>query len=187
VGDARAIQPLVRALRSYRPARLQPRYFAISVAVCFVFLGLSFVMNNNAFAFGAFASGVPFFITMFHTHQQTRFCRAAAQALQTIAERTPPARELHPVIQDLEAIADDGIHQGPKMRRAFRRAATQLKAQALPPVSATLPVVDTDDTATDTLPRPVDSPAFSEETLPRVSAPAGETVPSPEKGGDSYL
>jgi HEAT repeat protein len=174
VGDRRAIQPLLAALRrsfSGDSGRRNRMMGFVAVGV-FVLLIILFVIGSaliRGAAFGGLLNCIlqPAIAHFRHRRQQSVFVKAATEALGAIAERHPDV-ELSTVVDDLRAVADDRLQQNPETREASRRTADRIEAlvgdlRSLP-VSADAPAWNGEGV----LPRASTTPQPNPETLPLI-------------------
>lgn len=165
VGDERAVQPLVDALRDVLPGRSAARsrfarvLFWITMPIMIV-LGVIAIFADGP---GDFLSNLNFYSP--GTAAKGRSSREIAKALAKIAERTN-SLELRKALPELEEIAADNLQQDVRSRATSRRAARKIAklTNSLKelPISAAAP--HTDSTA---LPRAATAPAPDASTLPR--------------------
>ena len=189
IGDVRAIQPLVEALRERRRPRWKGRLMLMlgSILLGLLLLILSRMLSDPmTFDIDSWGPGGPYewysvllgvcwlvtmglacFYDLIDKRRISQYNASIIAALVCIAERNP-APELRNVLPDLKAIAADVLQQEKTTRTMSRQAARrietlteQLKSLPLP---AAAPVPDAA-----VLPRAAESPAPNVETLPRVT------------------
>ncbi len=175
VGDERAVQPLMEALRECfvrRSVRWQIVIGMVVPILQFALIAWALRLEQSGSWLIALilslATGAA--IVIYHAKYAPRdaVCRAITEALARIAECNPTP-ELRSIIPDLKAIAADGMNYGKQTRAASRQAAQRIEAlteklKNLPlPAAAPAPDVAT-------LPRSVDAPEQETERLPRVTA-----------------
>lgn len=184
VGDERAVQALVRALKKMHLAE-NPIHVWLHFFFKWIFLGtlvLSPLISANRITGNIELTTLGFEILLVYEiilialvgrrywrarHDHNRLCSAIADALMYIAERSS-APELRVAIHQLRTHAADIFHTDKHTRVALNRAAQRIEAltehlKNLPlPAAAPAP-----DAAT--LPRTVDAPAQETERLPRVT------------------
>lgn len=167
IGDERAIQPLIEALRRCFLGRSVYWQFIVGLLVMplLILLIVKGMAAAGAVALvGCFSQ--PFIIDYQERREASKLCQIIVDALVRIAEHCPTP-ELRAVIPDLRAIAADVLQQEKQARAASRQAAQriedlteQLKNLPLP---AAAPAPDAA-----TLPRAAAAPAPNVEALPRV-------------------
>lgn len=166
VGDARAIQPLVAALRatfggkSGREFRTAGILLIVGVVVVYIAVQMGLGAAGIGSAGAAMSGGISFIFNamVLRRKAQSRMSRAITEALGRIAERDP-APELHALVPDLRAIAADSLQQEKEARAASREAASRIEA-----VTAKLK----------DLPLPTSGSASGPEALPRPAGPPAE-------------
>jgi HEAT repeat protein len=178
VGDERAIQPIVAALREMFPGRSPRRYRTVGIlaaitlplsmvaygavqlsewgvppqvvtAACAALLALLVAGGRKSLRLISLLIGDP-------TSANSGPCRAYSEALAQIAERCP-APELRKALPALNEIAADALQQSPRTRADSRRAAQRIEELTAQldslPVIAAAPSPDVE-----TLPRPSNGP-----------------------------
>ncbi|HTE16853.1 MAG TPA: HEAT repeat domain-containing protein [Armatimonadota bacterium] len=166
VGDERAVEPLVAALRACfvgRSGREQwlNRLLVLGGGILLLplyipFYALSQLCDKPLSLHDCWEIPRVFVRGYQERRSQGRLCEAITQAVVQIAERHPTP-ELREVLPDLEAVAADIIQQEQSTRQKSRAAAARIealteKAKSLPmPASAPEPDGDT-------LPRPAEAP-----------------------------
>jgi HEAT repeat protein len=178
VGDERAVQPLMEALRGCFVK--QSAYLQLAAALLFigliVILWIGNILTSLIFSpsviSGVVRSGlvgivvgfaIPYYL---QRRSQSKLCQAFTETLVRIAERNPTP-ELRNILPDLKAIAVDVLHQEESTRTTSRQAARRIEALTEQLKSLPLPAAAPAPDAA-TLPRTTDAPAQETERLPRV-------------------
>ena len=184
VGDARAVQPLLDALRDcfvFRSSRAHLIIGAIcvllagmlwlSAVILTMELGLSVFWRVLIKAVAVMVSLVPCIPLLFKfkatPEEFDRVCQSIIDALKRIAEREP-VPELRAAIPDLSCLATDDIYQKRQTRNAAREAAQRIETLTEQLKSLPLPAAAPAPDAA-TLPRAVEANAQETERLPRVT------------------
>jgi len=172
VGDARAVQPLMEALRDSFIGRSGWQHLFIGglmvvatillLLLCMATAILTLSIDPFSLSGSSSKSGDP----QSAGCPQSALRQAVIRALVHIAERHP-APELRDVLPDLKAMALDVLQQEAGTRAASRDAARRIdalteKLKSLP-VPASMPAMDASE-----LPRPAGAPSADAKTLPRV-------------------
>lgn len=174
LGDTRAVQPLLAALRRcfrHGNARYQ-RYIGVAAVAALVILALGLVTGVLAFqAFGVIGGLVNLVASIVRgylkrSRANSPVVRAITGALARIAEQNPTP-ELSTAVADLEAVAADAVHQDRQTRTVSREAAE--KIEALTERIKNLPLIAAPpETGTADLPLPAQAAEPRTEELPRV-------------------
>jgi HEAT repeat protein len=179
VGDERAIQPLVAALRDLFPGRSPRRYRTVGILAAITFpivsiaygavklsewgvpptaIGVAFaIMIGLLLASGPVGRWLLLTLLGVPRPTDTSPCPVFSEALARIAERHPTP-ELREALPTLKEIAADSIQQNRRTRANSRKVVRRIEAltaqlEALP-VTASAPVTDAE-----ILPRASDGPA----------------------------
>ncbi len=177
VGDDRAIEPLLNALKSNCLARSAQRQRVLGLLLLVATLGIiagGVVWGITALKYGGFAT-IPFhLISGLARYYDSRKKRSALNgaivaALAEIASRHPTP-EIRRVLPELHALSADALQQKASFRATTREAATRIEAltaaqQGLP-LPAAVPAVDA-GAEPQTLPLPAHNQELQEATLPR--------------------
>lgn len=171
IGDERAVQALVEALRGCFIGQSTRWQLVIGGIAILIILIAAIRMQYPLFGkIGGLLLPLLLVFQMLVYNgkriSQSIMLPAITKALTLIAERTPTP-ELRNVLPDLKAITADVLQQSKTTRAASRQAAQRIEALTEQlknlPLPAAAPVPDAD-----TLPRVADAPAPNVETLPRV-------------------
>jgi hypothetical protein len=174
LGDERAIQPLITAMRgcfdgrSARDHRTIGILLVVGIAVAFLAFSIGLGALGVGGAAGAMANMVMTVVRGVYVQRRERgkMVGAISQALTKIGERSPRA-ELSAVVDDLKAVAGDVLQQNKETRESSRQAAARLEAlteriKALPLTSVS------PGTDAKVLPTPSTAPEADQAVLPRV-------------------
>lgn len=174
LGDTRAVQPLLAALRRcFRGgnARYQ-RYLGVAAVAVLVVLALGLVTGVVALkAFGAIGGMVNLGAAIVRgylkrSRANSPVVQAITGALARIAEQNPTP-ELSTAVADLQAVAADAVHQDRQTRATSREAAE--KIEALTERIKNLPLIAAPpERGTADLPLPAQPAEPTAEELPRV-------------------
>jgi hypothetical protein len=167
IGDERALQPLLEAMRGCFVGRSSHTQLVVGLIVIpFIFIAI-FAGASYLGAVGGLGGIMQAFFFYYSNRRRTsKLCGVIAQSLAQIAERAP-APELRAILPDLKVVAADVLQQDRQTRAMSRQVAQKIEAlteqlKNLPlPASAPAP-----DAAT--LPRAVDVTTPDVKTLPRV-------------------
>jgi HEAT repeat protein len=172
-GDERAIEPLLKAIRScfVKGSARWHLVMGLMVTLSFLLVLAALVWGSIALNVAAIIQGISAclnYIGFYYEHRRTqsKICQQLLEALANVVERNP-APELRVLLPDLKAISADVIQQGSQTRALSRQAAQKIETLTEQlknlPLPASAPAPDTK-----TLPRVADAPTPDVKTLPRV-------------------
>jgi HEAT repeat protein len=174
VGDDRAIQPLMNALRSSFWGGSAWSNLLLGLVLAVVAAALTAVL-----LYGVVVAKIGFLImttqvwrfpfwVIGRRRKRSQLVGAVTQALVRIAGRSP-SPELGGVVKDLRVVAADRVQQVQETRDLTRKAADEIEALVAEvrtlPVAAAAPPSE----GAAVLPRPAQSPEPEAQVLPRVS------------------
>lgn len=180
VGDARAIEPLLDALRGNCLARSARRQRLVGLLLLVATIGIilgGVVWGIAALKFGGFVS-IPFHLAnglgRYYENRKKRsvFNGVVVAALEEIASRHPTP-ELRRVLPELRALSADALQQEASFRVTTREAAARIEALTAEQQGLPLPAsIPSGDVGADVqfLPLPSRSEEPNEATLPRISS-----------------